>query len=131
MLSRLPQLTHTAYTLASKIPKALKAYEKAHAWRELFAFAIRQNLPKEELSEMAERVTGQLSRAYRRPHLANPADHLSSRGRSLEAAQVFLDYQNDVDSAVDVLCRGAEFAEAYRLVSFVSVHFCFVLDRRW
>ena len=43
-------------------------------------------------------------------------EHLASRGRHGEAAQTFLDYAQDVDSAVDVLCRGNEFAEAYRIV---------------
>jgi elongator complex protein 1 len=44
-------------------------------------------------------------------------DHLSSRGKNLEAAQIFLDYAKDVDSAVHVLSRGGEFAEAQRVVS--------------
>jgi hypothetical protein len=30
-----------------------------------------------------------------------------------------VDYASDVDSAVDMLCRGSEFAEAYRLVSTI------------
>lgn len=29
-----------------------------------------------------------------------------------------MDYAEDVDSAVETLTRGAEFAEAYRIVSF-------------
>ena len=45
------------------------------------------------------------------------SDYLASRGRHVEASQVLIDYAADVDEAVDVLCRGAEFAEAYRLVS--------------
>lgn len=31
-----------------------------------------------------------------------------------------IDYGGDVDGAVDVLCRGAEFAEAYRVVSMLG-----------
>lgn len=31
-----------------------------------------------------------------------------------------MEYAEDVDSAVDTLTRGAEFAEAYRIVSCVS-----------
>ena len=46
-------------------------------------------------------------------------DHLVSRGKHLEAARVFLDYSEDVDAAVDVLCRGIEFSEAYRIVSLI------------
>lgn len=47
---------------------------------------------------------------------ADKTDHLSSRGRHGEAAQIFVDYANDIDSAVDVACRGSEFSEAYRIV---------------
>jgi hypothetical protein len=47
-------------------------------------------------------------------------DHLASRGRHIEASQVYLDYADDVDAAVDVVCRGAEFGEAYRIVSRVT-----------
>jgi hypothetical protein len=42
---------------------------------------------------------------------------LTNRGKTLEAAQVFMDYSNDVVSAVQVLSKGMEFAEAQRLVS--------------
>lgn len=48
---------------------------------------------------------------------ADIIDYLGGRGRSIEAAQVFLDYASDVDSAIDVLCRGGEFSEAYRLIA--------------
>lgn len=48
--------------------------------------------------------------------MLRPVDHLSGRGKNLEAAKVFMEYADDVDNAVDVLTRGAEFAEAYRLV---------------
>ena len=44
------------------------------------------------------------------------ADHLASRGRPLEASQVYLEYGSNVDAAVDVLCRGMGFAEARRVV---------------
>jgi elongator complex protein 1 len=50
----------SAYALASQPQKTLKAYEKAHAWRELFAAAKKQELSQEAISEMVERVTGQL-----------------------------------------------------------------------
>lgn len=35
----------------------------------------------------------------------------------MEASQIFIEYSSDVDSAVDTCCRGAEFSEAYRLIS--------------
>ncbi|RSH95270.1 hypothetical protein EHS25_000356 [Saitozyma podzolica] len=90
-----------AYTLANNCEKALKAHEKAHSWQELFTLALQQKLPKQAIVDMCGRVT----------------DHLASRGRHTEAARVFVEYASDVDSAVDVLCRGTDFAEAYRLAS--------------
>ncbi|WVQ90021.1 hypothetical protein IAS59_003797 [Cryptococcus gattii] len=90
-----------SYLMANKPQKALKAYERAHAWRELFALAKKEGLSKESMDEMIERVT----------------DYLGSRGRHLEASQIFIEYSSDVDSAVDTCCRGAEFSEAYRLTS--------------
>jgi elongator complex protein 1 len=65
---------------------------------------------------MVARVNGECWLKYGEQHTLTP-DHLSSRGRHLEAAQVYLDYASDVDAAVDVLCRGAEFAEAHRIVA--------------
>ncbi|WWC91266.1 uncharacterized protein L201_006209 [Kwoniella dendrophila CBS 6074] len=90
-----------SYILAKKDQKALKAYEKAHAWRELFTLAKTLDVSKDDTIQICARVT----------------DHLSSRGRHLEASQIFIEYAQDVDSAVDVLCRGADFSEAYRLTS--------------
>lgn len=49
--------------------------------------------------------------------IAESTDHLSSRGNNLDAARILLDYAEDVGGAVDVLCRGNEFSEAYRMVS--------------
>jgi elongator complex protein 1 len=56
----------------------------------------------------------------RGPSIAEVADHLASRGRRVEASRVLVEYAKDIDAAVDVLCRGAEFAEAYRLVCLDS-----------
>nr|XP_018259126.1 elongator complex protein 1 [Kwoniella dejecticola CBS 10117]OBR81284.1 elongator complex protein 1 [Kwoniella dejecticola CBS 10117] len=90
-----------SYVLGKQEKKALKAYEKAHAWRELFTLAKKLDVSKDETLQICVRVT----------------DHLASRGRHLEASQVFIEHAQDVDSAVDVLCRGADFSEAYRLIS--------------
>lgn len=49
-----------AYTLANKTEKALKAYERAHAWRELFALAVNEKLSEKAISDMVERVAGKL-----------------------------------------------------------------------
>lgn len=37
----------------------MKAFEKAHSWRELFALAQEEKVPKEALFGMVERVTGE------------------------------------------------------------------------
>lgn len=55
------ELTRAAFTLAGKYPKALKAYEKAHAWRELFALAFEQKLSEDAVSGLVERVSGELA----------------------------------------------------------------------
>ncbi|WRT69010.1 uncharacterized protein IL334_005992 [Kwoniella shivajii] len=93
-----------SYVLAKNEEKALKAYEKAHAWRELFVLSKRLGIGKGKTVDMCGRVT----------------DHLASRGRHLEASQIFIEHAQDVDSAIDVLCRGTEFSEAYRLASLHS-----------
>lgn len=48
-----------AYSMASHPAKAMKAYEKAHAWRELFTVAKEQQLDDQAIAAMVERVTGQ------------------------------------------------------------------------
>lgn len=39
----------------------MKAFEKAHAWRELFTMAKDQHLDAEAISEMVGRITGEYS----------------------------------------------------------------------
>lgn len=48
-----------AYILAGQEDKALKAYERAHAWRELFTLAKKQS--PDVIAGMVERVTGELT----------------------------------------------------------------------
>ncbi|EIW65854.1 hypothetical protein TREMEDRAFT_46085 [Tremella mesenterica DSM 1558] len=90
-----------AYTSASKPLKTLKAYEKAHAWRELFSLAINQQLSSDEMKSLSERTS----------------EYLASRGRHLEAARILVDHAGDVDTAIEVVCQGGEFAEAQRLAA--------------
>lgn len=49
---------YLAYRMAGKDEKTLKAYEKAHDWRELFTLAKNLNLPGSTTLEMVSRVTG-------------------------------------------------------------------------
>jgi elongator complex protein 1 len=107
--------------MASHPAKAMKAYEKAHAWRELFTIAKERQLDDQTIADMVERVTGGSHLSTELGVETDVSDHLSGRGKSLEAAQVFIDYGEDVVSAVDTLTRGAEFAEAYRIVSWYSL----------
>ncbi|KAJ9121784.1 hypothetical protein QFC22_002406 [Naganishia vaughanmartiniae] len=90
-----------AYLLGDKPQRAMNAYEKAHAWRELFALASKQKIASSELEDICDRVS----------------EYLSSHSRHLEAAQIALDYQKSVDQAVHILCRGSQFGEAFRLIA--------------
>lgn len=65
----------------------------------------------------ARSVVPSTSRQWQCSGTADHVDHLASRGKPIEASRILVEYARDVDAAVDVLCRGAEFAEAYRLVS--------------
>lgn len=109
--------------MAKQPKKALKAYEKAHAWRELFALAKEQEVSSDALYEMCERVSGKSASScdpstwVRSNSKLISTDHLASRGRPIEASRILVEYGKDVDKAVDILCRGAEFSEALRLVS--------------
>ncbi|KAJ9102595.1 hypothetical protein QFC21_002996 [Naganishia friedmannii] len=93
-----------AYLLGDKPHRAINAYEKAHAWRELFALASKQKIEGSELEDICDRVS----------------EYLSSHSRHLEAAQIALDYQKNVDQAVHTLCRGSQFGEAFRLIALHS-----------
>ena len=54
-----------AYTLSAQPQKAMKAYERAHAWRELFALALKEEVPQEGIAEMLERVAGEARHSKR------------------------------------------------------------------
>ncbi|KAJ9111710.1 hypothetical protein QFC19_001070 [Naganishia cerealis] len=90
-----------AYLLGDQPQRAMNAYEKAHAWRELFALASKQKIGTSELEDICDRVS----------------EYLSSHSRHLEAAQIVLDYQKNVNDAVHILCRGSQFGEAFRLIA--------------
>jgi elongator complex protein 1 len=47
-----------AYVLGGKPERAMSAYEKAHAWRELFALASKQTVQGSELEDICDRVSG-------------------------------------------------------------------------
>ncbi|ORX39112.1 IKI3 family-domain-containing protein [Kockovaella imperatae] len=90
-----------AYMLAAKTDKAMKAYERAHAWRDLLALAV-------QTQSSAQTVLGLVDRC---------SDYLATHGRHVEAAQLMLDYTKNVEGAVNVLCAGHDFSEALRVIS--------------
>ncbi|KAG8958698.1 hypothetical protein FRC03_008908 [Tulasnella sp. 419] len=89
---------------AGKNQKAMIAYEKAYAWRELFALAICEGISADELQQMGDRV----------------AEDLSSRKRYFESGTVYIDYAKDVSSSVAAFSQGNEFAEAERICALHS-----------
>ena len=48
----------TAFSMASNRQRAMKSYDKAHAWRELFTLARMEGLDDKEMSELSHRVAG-------------------------------------------------------------------------
>lgn len=115
-----------AYLLGDKPRRAMTAYEKAHAWRELFALASKQKIESSELEDICDRVSGKLrlcfsSASWLICQFSLLAEYLSSHSRHLEAAQIALDYQQSVGQAVHILCRGSQFGEAFRLVSLFTL----------
>lgn len=56
--------------MAGKPLRALKAYEKAHAWKELFTLAMTLKLEPDAMSDLIEKISGQCdsisTRNYRR-----------------------------------------------------------------
>jgi elongator complex protein 1 len=106
----------------------MSAYEKAHAWRELFALASKQKVEGSELEDICDRVSGAFEWwcvAVR--CLFRLAEYLSQHNRHLEAAQIVLDYQKNVEHAVHILCRGTQFGEAFRLVGPLCVWMVYML----
>ncbi|CAE6454047.1 unnamed protein product [Rhizoctonia solani] len=90
-----------AFSLAGDSKRAMFAYEKARMWKELFSLALDVGVPDQDLTDMGLRV----------------AENLVSHARYSEAATVYLDYSQDVPSAVSALTRGNDLSEAFRVVS--------------
>ncbi|KAG8762167.1 hypothetical protein FRC11_010683 [Ceratobasidium sp. 423] len=90
-----------AFSLAKDSKRAMFAYEKARMWKELFSLALDTGVVDPDLTDMGLRV----------------AENLVSHARYSEAARVYLDYGQDVRSAVSALTRGNDLSEAFRVVS--------------
>ncbi|KAF8339341.1 pol II transcription elongation factor [Amanita rubescens] len=89
------------YVEAQKLPKAMKAHERALEWREVFTIASILEVPEEEIIDVGYRM----------------ADDLVSKKRHSEAGQVLLDYAKDVRQAVIAFVEGNCFSEARRVIA--------------
>jgi hypothetical protein len=49
---------YTAYQVAQKQRKAMGAFERAHAWQELFTIAINEGIDGTDLAALGARVAG-------------------------------------------------------------------------
>ncbi|KAG8891472.1 hypothetical protein FRC00_013629, partial [Tulasnella sp. 408] len=87
-----------AFVQASKPQRAIIAYEKAYAWQELFALAVKEGSSFDELVQMGQRV----------------GEDLASRKRYSEAGHVLLDYAKNVEEAITAFAQGGDFPEADR-----------------
>jgi elongator complex protein 1 len=90
-----------AYQAARKFRKAMGAFEKAHAWQDLFALAATEGMDEESLRRLSSRIS----------------KDLISRQRYIEAARVLFDYGGELSDAVSALIRGNEVSEALRIVA--------------
>ena len=101
------------------------AHERALEWQELFDISTREEVPEEEVKEIAYRVSGLFSHGLQLSQLTLFTEELLSKKRHLEAARVFIDYAGDIRQAVIALVQGNEVSEARRIVSTLeSVRLC-------
>lgn len=86
-----------AFMLAGEIEKSVEGYRQAEAWQEMFTLIIQYpdgfNLV-EDARDMASR--------------------LCASGRYVEAANILLEYGDDVDQAISALCDSQAFSQAIR-----------------
>jgi elongator complex protein 1 len=110
----------SAFVQASRVRKAMAAYEKALDWQELFELVGKEGITGDRMMVIACRVAGVLFQLHISPCLHHAIDELGSKQRHVEAARVLLDYVGDVDEAIASLVRGSAWSEARRIVSALS-----------
>ncbi|GAA5883430.1 hypothetical protein JCM3774_004277 [Rhodotorula dairenensis] len=93
------------FRLGGEPDKAMVAYQRAHAWQELFTLAL---------------GAGQVDDDGLKDLAAEVAEDLVSKRRHAEAARVLLDYAKDVEAAIDALCEGNLHTEAVRTATFAT-----------
>ncbi|MBW0486571.1 hypothetical protein O181_026286 [Austropuccinia psidii MF-1] len=87
-----------AFELADEVKEAVKCYQQAEAWQEMFAL-ISQNEGDFNIAQCAEDM----------------AKRLSASGRYLEAGTVLLEYGDHLHEAITALCDGQAFSQAIRV----------------
>ncbi|RPB28549.1 IkappaB kinase complex, IKAP component [Terfezia boudieri ATCC MYA-4762] len=90
-----------AYESIQHLHPALLAYRRANLWQQALSLALLIPISNSELSSLSESL----------------ADHLIEAKDFSSAAQIYVDYRNDIPEATRLLCRGSHFAEAMRLVA--------------
>lgn len=90
-----------AYEYVSDYTSAYEAYRACSMWRECLACANLVDLSEESTAELAQ----------------NLADSLEEAKNYVEAASIHLEHLHDLESAVRLLCRGYQFADAIRQVA--------------
>ena len=50
--------------MAGNRARALKSYDKAHAWKELFTLAKLEKLPEEEMQDLVQRIASTFLKLY-------------------------------------------------------------------
>ncbi|KAL4852847.1 Elongator complex protein 1 [Chlorella vulgaris] len=88
-----------AYIAAGQLDDAVRAYRAAGQWRMCFALAAKAGWSAEQQRKLA----------------AGLADELAAIGRAADAAELTLQYLQNVDTAVLVLAHGKEWREALRV----------------
>ncbi|KAF8458877.1 IKI3 family-domain-containing protein [Terfezia claveryi] len=90
-----------AYESIQHLRPALLAYRRANLWQQALSLALFIPISNSELFGLSESL----------------ADHLIEAKDFSSAAQIYVDYRNDIPEATRLLCRGSHFAEAMRLVA--------------
>ncbi|KAI9754258.1 MAG: DNA repair protein rad52 [Chaenotheca gracillima] len=90
-----------AYEYLGEYRKATQSYRSAGSWRECLYCASLASLTAPEITEIATAL----------------ADTLYESKEYADAAALYLDYRNDVETAIRYLCKGYHFADAMRLAS--------------
>ena len=100
LLQQLPAQAASAYLLCGDYDNALRAYQLSLDWRLALSLAHSLNFSHTACRELAQSFVAALRQ---------------QQGRAAEAAQLLLDYEEDVEEAVALLLQAEEWEEAVRV----------------